>query len=192
MSKGVRPISITSSIRSGKPEKPLRMHHNIPPPSNKQRQLYTPTSMVDSIHANETNGYTSYKASNNNNNNKTMPLSEIERILKMSDDTKLFTQGYENYRKSLKNDSKKDRVLHEFSGRKSTTHKQAPLSNNSDYLAKLKTSMKTTTGRTGGGDTNSSPDENFGGRTTNLPQLGQIDYIYRTNNDKYKSTHMHL
>ena len=139
------------------------------------------------MHANETNGgYTSYKAAsnnNNNNNNKSMPLSEIERILKMSDDTKLFTQGYENYRKSLKSDSKKDRVLHEFGGRKSTTPKQAPLSNNSEYLTKLKTSLKTS-GRTGGGDTHSSPDENFGGRTTNLPQLGQIDYIYRTNNDK--------
>ena len=28
------------------------------------------------------------------------------------------------------------------------------------------------------------PDENFGGRSTNLPQLGAIDYIYKTSDDR--------
>jgi hypothetical protein len=197
VSSSLRPVSITSSIRSGKSEKPLRLNHGIPPPPILNlKQESSPSQKHNTTSSQQQNTSSSKKY--DSNTRKILPLtSNLITKLKLTEISKKPSSSnhQENdYTKDNKNrhteqsseDSKKEK------NRIQTTQKpkaEKPANSVNKKVAEEETKPKTNvkTLVLNGMSTNIPVDENFGGRCTNLPQLGAIDYIYKTSDDRLDS-----
>ena len=82
-------------------------------------------------------------------------------------------------------DSKKEKTRIQTTQKPKITEKPASSVSKKvgEEESKPKTNVKTLV--LNGMSTNIPVDENFGGRCTNLPQLGAIDYIYKTSDDRF-------
>lgn len=204
-----RPVSITSSIRSGKSEKPLRLNHGLPPPPalNLKQEIQ---SLKYNLTQSTQQTSQSSKKSSDFNNKKILPLtSNLISKLKLTDSTtnKKSTTESDTHKETkhrisdISEDSKREKPKTQQVTIKKTTEKPVSTTTTTTTTTtntttttqsnkktedeqKPKTNVKTLV--LNGMTTNIPVDENFGGRCTNLPQLGAIDYIYKTSDDRYK------
>jgi hypothetical protein len=205
-----RPVSITSSIRSGKSEKPLRLNHGLPPPPALNLKQEIQSLKYNLTQSTQPTSQSSKKSSDLNNK-KILPLtSNLISKLKLTDSTtnKKSTTESDTHKETkhrisdISEDSKRE---------KPKTQQQVTIKKTTEKPVSTTTTTTTTTTNTttttqsnkktedeqkpktnvktlvlNGMTTNIPVDENFGGRCTNLPQLGAIDYIYKTSDDRYK------
>lgn len=175
--KESRPISIASSIRSGKTDKPLRVHHGPPPPPgiNSKRQTFTPT--VGSHYNNsESHQYTDSSERSRGVNRRNLPYYEVERFIKLSEEANAQNHGFDRYIQRLKEEST-DRDTGRDKSKRQSVHVEHKTKPENGYKMNGHKERASTPKR-------STNDENYERRNTNLPQLGKIDYIYKTNDDQ--------
>jgi len=152
--KDSRPVSIATSIRSGKSEKPLRLHHGPPPPPgiNSKRQTYAPSYYSTNTHAPESR--------------ETSQAYDYERYVEMVNGR---APGYSAKRQTVSVEHR--RVV----GAASEGNGGTKVPEERGGVGKAQVKEAAVQGREA---------TKYGGRSTNLPQLGKIDYVYKTNDDQ--------